>query len=417
MYLVPAFHFYSANRTLGERATGLLCSLGFLCHPCWALSFADFSRCVGAQGQGRVCQLDSGTYPVNTTINIARSNITILGGSSRAGDTILQRAPGFQDPIFRDLSPPSAGLTGITIRSLTLDGNRSQMTLRYSSYAPEVSFFTTKSVLVSDCRFVDSPNIGLALYGAGTAGVVVNRTYFGNPVTYGFWGDATGNNGGNTFRECPAKQFPDGIVMANSQFEKAGEPAILGSFRNIQILNNTFSLNHSVPIPFDDDGGQIDLTVCTEAAAVMGNTFTDGFVTATTHVVQGVEAHGSNIAIVDNEIKGHTGDGISLGGASEVFVANWDSRTGVHDNGTGVSFSQGTSSDSLRPVANIVIDHANITSNTDWGLWSKSATDPLNHIFITNNCVKDNGFGATSLSGLGADIILQTNLTSGCVPK
>lgn len=414
-HLAKPFSFCAVKRIQGQRTMFYFVAFGVLCHSCWALSFADFTRCVGAQGQGNVCQLDSGTHLVSTTINVSRSNITILGGSSRAEGTILQRAPGFRGPIFQDPLPPTASIIGITIRFLTFDGNRSMTTLSYSAYNPEVSFFTTKSVLVSDCRFIESPNIGLALFGAGAAGVVINRTYFGNPVIYGFWGDATGSNGGITFKDCPTKRFPDGIVVANSQFEKAGEPGILGSFRNIQILNNVFSRNHSVPIPFDDDGGQIDLTVCTDAAAVVGNTFTEGFVIATTHVVQGIEAHGSNIAIVDNEVKDHTGDGISLGGTRDVFIANWNSSTGVHNNVGGVSFYQATSNDSVRPVANIVIDHANIISNTHWGLWSKSAADPLNHIFITNNCVKGNGFGATSLSGLGTSLFLQTNLTSGCI--
>ena len=35
-----------------------------------ALSFQDFVQCVGASGQGAVCQLDPGIYPVSETIGI-----------------------------------------------------------------------------------------------------------------------------------------------------------------------------------------------------------------------------------------------------------------------------------------------------------------------------------------------------------
>jgi len=40
-----------------------------------ALSFQDFVQCVGASGQGAVCQLDPGIYPVSETIGIGRSHI------------------------------------------------------------------------------------------------------------------------------------------------------------------------------------------------------------------------------------------------------------------------------------------------------------------------------------------------------
>ena len=72
-----------------------------------ALSLADFTKCIGRQGQGPVCQLDPGTYPISSALLIGRPNITIQGGTANAADTILQRAPGSTDAIMRS---PFVGL-------------------------------------------------------------------------------------------------------------------------------------------------------------------------------------------------------------------------------------------------------------------------------------------------------------------
>jgi len=270
--------------------------------------------------------------------------------------------------------------------------------------------------LVTNCSLINSPNTGLGFYGTGTSGVVVNNSYFGNPVIYGLWSDAAGNNGGLTYLGCSAKQFVDDVIVANSQFENAGEPAILGNMTDLQILNNTFTNNHSYSIPFNDDGGQIDLTPCTDSAAVVGNVFQNGSIGPNGHVVQGIELHGTNLTVVNNAVKNNSGDGISLGGASNVFIANWDQSTATVNNAGGISIAQSASGDSLRPVDSITIDRANIVGNSKWGVWFNTADQPVNHVSITNSCLETNGLGSIYLNGPGPDVVFQNNSTSGCGP-
>jgi hypothetical protein len=140
-----------------------------------ALSFQDFVQCVGASGQGAVCQLDPGIYPVSETIGIGRSNMTITGTVlGPLLETTLQRAPGFNGALLTDVNAIGTTLTSITIRDLTFDGNRDGNVSPYYLYNPDVSIFVINKLRVVRCAFINSPNIGLALYGAGTGDVVVN---------------------------------------------------------------------------------------------------------------------------------------------------------------------------------------------------------------------------------------------------
>src|SRR5258708_37312962 len=119
-----------------------------------ALTIQDFIQCIGAKGQGAVCQLDAGTQPISTTLLVGRSNLTIKGTilSSRR-DTILQRAVGFRGNLLQDVRLPTTPLTSITIRDLTIDGNRAQNQGSYTSYAPDLALFSTGSVLITNCDF------------------------------------------------------------------------------------------------------------------------------------------------------------------------------------------------------------------------------------------------------------------------
>ena len=125
--------------------------------------------------------------------------------------------------------------------------------------------------------------------------------------------------------------------------------------------------------------------------------------------------HGTNVSIVDNTIRNNWFDGLSIGGASNVFVANWDRNTGIVSNaGGGISISQGADSASARPVESVVIDSANITGNHNFGIWFHTIAQPLNRIAITNSCIQGNDMGALSISGLGPEPVFKNNATSGC---
>ena len=63
----------------GMRESALMALVAALGPGCYAASLADFTKCISAQGQGSVCQLDAGTYQLNVPFTIGRSNITVRG--------------------------------------------------------------------------------------------------------------------------------------------------------------------------------------------------------------------------------------------------------------------------------------------------------------------------------------------------
>jgi hypothetical protein len=262
---------------------------------------------------------------------------------------------------------------------------------------------------------VNSPDISLAFYGGGTSGVVVNNSTFSNPVVFGMWSDTTVFAANFSYHDCANAQFVNDVTVANSQFENADEGAILAEGTNFQIIGNTFTNNHSHPVSFNDDGGQIDLTECMDDAAIVGNVFQNASAASTGHVVTGVELHGTDLTLVNNTITNNSANGVDIQGGSNVFIANWNKATAITGNHkSGVTFSQLDSNDSLRPVDYITIDNANVIDNGDWAFWSITMGVPINHVSITNSCLRDNAKGLSSFSGLGTDIVIQGNQLTGC---
>jgi hypothetical protein len=386
-----------------------------------ALPFESFVQCVSAQGNGPLCQLDAGSYLVNQTIQIGRSNMTIEGtlhSSSRA--TTLMRAPGFEGALLTDVNSLPSFLKRITVRDLTFDGDKARNSPAYYLYSPEVAIFTIRQLQVINSGFINSPNIGLALFGAGTGDVAVTNSYFGNPVTYGLWSDATGDNSNLTYLDCSTKQFVHNVTVANSKFENAGEPAILGDFIDLQLIGNVFTNNHSNSIPFNDDGGQIDLTVCSREATILRNTFQDGSVSSNGHVASGIELHGTDIQIIDNTVKYNSGDGIGMDGVQHVYIANWDPHTGSFENaGSGISI--GHSSSTVRQTKWITLESAISTGNGHWAIWSDTSNttpdEPVIDLSIADSCLSGNAWGPTFLINQGTNPILQNNQVSGCGPN
>lgn len=396
-----------------------------------ALNLQGFTQCIGPQGQGPVCQLDAGTYPISATLLLGRSNITIKGTIlASPSDTVLQRAQGFQGALLQDVGPMTSTptLTNVTIRDLTIDGNRAQNVAAYGTYQPEVSIFTTKSMLINKCNFINSPRISVALYGFaqyGTAasGIVVNDSYFANAVILGLWSGAGGQNAASQgYLGCTSVQVPDNVVIANSQFENMGTNAIYASMTHFQLINNVFTDSHSYAIgDFPPAGGQIDLDPCTDTAAVLGNTFQGGQKGPGDGNTQGMELHGTNLWIVNNVVKDNWHDGISIGGGANIFIANWDKSAAIIGNqAAGIAVNQVVAygNDSLRPVDFITIDHVNITNSSYWGIYVKDFIVPANHLVITNNCLEGNGYSPAILaSNLGQDVEIKNNALSGCSPN
>ena len=386
-----------------------------------ALSFEDFVQCVGANGHDPVCKLDAGIYPVTETISLGRSNITIEGTVlGPLLETTLQRAPGFEDALISDVNAIGTTLKSITIRDLTFDGNQAQNAQPWYSYNPDVSIFVIKKLLIEHCSFINSPSIGLGLYGAGAGDVVVDSCYFGNPVVYGMWSDAVGDNSNITYQECAATQFVNNVTVERSVFENAGEPALLGEMTNVRIIENVFTNNHSNTIPFGDNGGQIDLTVCTKNALIWKNTFQDGSGSPNGTTADGIELHGTYIAVIDNTVKNNSGGGINMDGVQHILISNSDPRTGSFGNGlSGIEIAH--SSSTFRKTEWITIDSAITTGNAEYGIWSDTSgttpTEPVNHLTIENTCLADNTLGTTYFVNLGPDVTMKNNKISGCGPK
>lgn len=410
-------------RTIGFLITVLALPL---CSAIGA-NMADFIRCIGPQGQGPVCQLDPGTYQINSTLLIRRSNITIKGTiiNSRR-DTTLQRAPAFNGILLADPFAFTATpiLTSVTIRDFTFDGNRDQQSRDFRSFGADVFFFTTKSVLVTNCDFINSPKVSLELR-QGASGVVINNSYVANATIDGI---ATGpstpglSEAANAYMLCDSFLFPSNIVITNSKFEDAGANGVYLQAKNVRISDNLFQRNHK-DAPFNSSGGQIDLSICTDNAAVIRNTFKDGPATPNGWWADGIEVHGRNVTVVDNLVTNNAGTGMILVGVQNFFTANWDPRTGVIANnkmpfccfgGIAVYNLLG-----WRPTDAVIIDHANIVDGNEYGIefTNKTPNVPINHITITNNCLRGNRQGGVKQDVMGPDVVIQNNLTSGCGPN
>ncbi len=94
-------------------------------------SLADLQNCINSP-QYQICTLSSGTYTVNSTINIGRYGVTLSGGAADRTATRLVRGPNLTDPLVRvkitntsgqALTMSQAGATtGVVIQNLTFCG-------------------------------------------------------------------------------------------------------------------------------------------------------------------------------------------------------------------------------------------------------------------------------------------------------
>jgi hypothetical protein len=117
---------------------------------CNGASLADFTKCISPSGVGSVCQLDAGTYQLETRLHIARSNITVKGTITKSlADTTLRRAPGSTEPLLNLGFDQSPNLTSITVRDFTFDGGGFQS--NGDSIDSEVLITSVKSLLVTNC--------------------------------------------------------------------------------------------------------------------------------------------------------------------------------------------------------------------------------------------------------------------------
>ena len=309
-------------------------------------------------------------------------------------------------------------MANITIRDLTFDGNRSQQTDPYSSYLDELLIQSTKSVLVTNCNFINSPAHSFVVLGGGASGIVINNSFFQNSTLFAFITNPPAQvlTGNALYQICSTLTLPDDILIANSRFDNSGE-GIFNDATNLRVVNNVFNNNHSYPVPYNDDGGQFDLDACTDNAAIVGNVFQNGSAASTGHHVAGIEVHAANVSLVNNTVRNNQQDGIDLLGVEGVFVANWDPATSVTGNGgAGIQIFHvlPLSPAEARPNDSIIIDSAIVTSNGAWGVLTQDPDAPITHLVVTNSCLSGNRLGPMKLNNVTSDALIQNNLNSGC---
>ncbi len=243
-------------------------------------------------------------------MRIGRSNLTIAGiVNTSAQDTVLKRAQGYAGTLLVDAPLSSTGLTSITIRDLTIDGNHSQQTGAFSTFATDVQFLTTNSLLITNVRIVNSPYIALALI-ESPSGVVVNNSYFGNAAGLGMLSTPGRDDPPEVpdgYLRCSSLPLADGIVVANSTFEDQGESAFHFDGTNIQVLNNTFNHNKWKTL-FNDSGGQIGYHRMRGLSGAWKHIH-ERPSGANGHWADGIETHGTNVSLVDNVVEKNAGVG------------------------------------------------------------------------------------------------------------
>ena len=417
----------------GVRQVALMVLAAGLVQGCKAASLDAFTQCIGPQGQGPVCQLDAGVYQLSAPLTIGRSNITIEGTILNSlADTTLQRAPGSTRGLLASYQQGNPGISSITVRNFTFDGARDQQLAPLGSQEPDARFISVNSLLINDVAFVNSPNIALAIEGylaqAATSGVVINNVSIDNAAYLGIWAYAYAgpSDTPEKYLTCGSLIYPSNIKITNSTFTNMGSNAIALEAAGVQIINNTLHHNH-VTAPYDAPGGQIYVQICADDVAVLNNAVSDGPATANGFYSEGLELHGTNLAVVNNTISSNAGSGIQMSGVQNVFIANWSPGTGVIGNNLlpkslqgGISVYNAAPGDvNQRQVDMITIDHAVSVNNQLSGIGiflQAGQMTPISHVALTNNCLAGNLDGATYLFGLASDVLIANNLTSGC-PK
>ena len=406
-----------------------LLTLTFVSSPwCMAASLADFTRCISPQGQGPVCQLDAGDYQLQTPFAIGRSNLTIKGTFTKSlADTTLRRAPGSTRALIAayDRSP---NLAGITIRDFTFDGGGARPDA--DSIETDVRMISVKSLLITNCAFINSPLIALGLGGnlanGYTSGAVINNVSIDNVGKLGLIALTKADSPGRSLT-CGSDGYSSNIVIANSTFKNVGANAIYLEAQRVQVINNTAQHNHFTS-PYNAPGGQFAVGICADDIAMVNNRISDAPIAPNGFQGEGIELHGTNLMIVDNTITNNAGNGINMSGVQHVFIANWKPGTGVSSNNVGAGYVAGISlytpvhygtSFGLteRPVDGITIDHAVSVDGRLAGIGvflKDNQMTPINHVTITNNCLAGNLQGPTNLSGLGPAVRISNNLSAGC---
>jgi hypothetical protein len=292
------------------------------CSPVALIStLADFQQCLISGwnvahtiNYGTTCQLAAGTYSVNTTLQIQRSNICVQGSS--ASSTTLRRGTTSLASIMSAIS----GTSGVIIQNLTFDGNRFGFGGPGSSFACQphnipvydlnLQNLGSGYATVQYCNFVNAPGDAVILSGQLTAGASTSIGY----SNFGL------NGSGSATRSTAVRLGGNTSRAFYNTIDYAGTAAINVTGTNCYVWGNTMEWGRYE----DGDSGGILYLQQDSSNTIVGSNVIDGHnyvslpspngCTETANITFcGVEGQGSNLAFYNNEIRNNKGGGMGFG--------------------------------------------------------------------------------------------------------
>jgi hypothetical protein len=386
------------------RTALCMCLLAGLAHATEPLQLADFKDCVGGNIRNfdSDCVLDSGTWAINSTIRIRRSNITVEGAWPYP---TLLRTGGFN----AELLATSNGTQWITFRNLTIDGNRHS---GQSSVTAELNLIGCSYCRVeSGMVFHASPRFSISTPPSSV--VSIENAIFQDAAIGAMY------NGPQSACPFPDQWYPAVCLsVLNSLFISSGSGAIGPEPKNATIAYNTFTGNHA-ECPFNAPGGQIDLDAGAAWVTVTRNTFENGPVCNNGWFASGIELHGTHLTLSDNIIRYNAAHGIGLDGAQHVTISSSDAaaypiannnRKGYGNFCDGAGFSgidiNRYSAAAGRPAFDINISGLWAVGGHAYGIrvWNcGAAASPVQDLSITHTCTAGNSAGIHDRANCGAD--------------
>lgn len=398
--------------------SGFIAAFALCAANCWGLDLNGFRACLRTTGQGSTCALDPGEWVIDATVRVERSNLTVTGTLAPDGTRpTLRRAAGFRQEMVRVSPQGGQKLSSLTIRQLSFDGNRTHAGFAASEVSADVEVYSTTSLLIYDCRFVDAPRHHLVIDEQSSSAMVTDSTFDG-AAWFGIWSDGSQLPRPGRSVSCEAADrvpILSDIVVAGNLFQNVGANALFLHAHNIQVIGNLFRDNHR-EAPFNISGGQVDILQCSNNVAFYRNTFADGRATANGWWADGFEVYARNVAFVDNTVENNAGAAGTFLGLEDGFFAHWNPRTKFRGNLRGGPFI--ANSGGYRPVSRVHLDRINSVNNGDgYGVnFDNFRTgEPIKGVILTNSCLAGNR-EPLFLRGLDRDASVRDNRTMSCGP-
>jgi hypothetical protein len=278
-------------------------------------SLAAFRLCISVYGTDSTCTLDPYTtpYEITQTLEIARNISVVRGGGITPENVVVKRTSSTMPEIMKVLP----GVSGVTIRDMTFDGNRSIVSpLNLNTVAGwadlSLAPSTNGNITVTDANFVNSPGYSMTVAKTNTTVQFVHASggYMGGIDSY----DSATTN----------------VTVQFSTFSDFGGGAvILAATSGGTVGYNQFNGNHR-EFPNGQPGGQLFINRGTSSVYVIGNQFDGENVYSGWMVTTGIECYGSNHHVTGNSLINHRGSGMSFAEVTGLVVGTGDYNNGAN---------------------------------------------------------------------------------------